>query len=95
VRDESVRVGGAQLEEVRYGFRREFGNLAVKLVFEAATGIHKANFFSVFRFVEGLEVLKAELPALVFTPPDCGGGAVAKQAKADEHAGFVVEVKCR
>lgn len=81
------------MKEFLHGFRREFWDLAVKLIFEASAGINKTDFFSVFRFVQGLEVVKSELAALIFSAPDCGGRAVAEQAKADKHARFVVEVE--
>ena len=62
----------------------------MELVFEPTPGIDESDFFTVFGFVDGPEVLETELPALVFAFPDGSSGSVAKEAEADEHAGFVI-----
>ena len=63
------------------------------MVFEAAVGIDKADFFPVLGLVDGSKILETQLTALVFRFPDGGGGSIAKKAEADEDAGLVVEVK--
>jgi len=65
----------------------------VELVFEAATSIDEADFLTVLGFVDGAEILEAQLPTLVFASPDGSGGSIAKETEADEHAGLVVQVK--
>ena len=68
----------------------------MKLVFEASTLIHEADFFSVFGFVEGLESRKTELIILVVRAPESSCGAISEKAEADEDAGIVVDVEgCR
>ncbi len=65
----------------------------MKLVFEAAVGIHEADFLAVGGLVDCLESMESELVACRFVSPKGGSGAVAEEAEADEDAGVVIEVK--
>ena len=93
VGDELIRRARPHFEKLGDRFSSKCGNIAVELVFEPTPGIDEPDFFTVFRFVDGPEVLEAELPALVFAFPDGSGGSVAKEAEADEHPGLVIQVK--
>jgi len=95
VRDEAFWIATAGRVKLGNGIRGQRGNGSVKLVFEASTLIHEADFFSVFGFVEGLESRKPELIILVFRAPESSRGAISEKAKADEDAGIVVDVECR
>ena len=96
----STSVGDELIRRARPHFKKlgdrcgcKGGDFAVELVFEPTTGIDEADFLPVLGFVDGAEILEAELPALVLTFPDGSGGSVAKEAKADKHARLVVQVK--
>ena len=93
VRDEAVGFDGTHSEEGTDGFSGEGRDIAVELIFEAPAGIHEADFFPMLGFMEGVEVLKTELPSLVFPFPDGGGCPIAKEAEADQHAGLVIQIK--
>ncbi len=90
VRDEALGVGRPHFKKLGDRFSCKSGDIAMELVFQAPTGINEADFFPVFGFVDGPEVLEAELPALVFAFPDGSGCSVAKEAEADEHPGLVI-----
>ncbi len=93
VRDELIRRARPHFKKLGDRFSSKCRDFAVELVFQAPTGIDETDFFPVFGFVDGPEVLEAELPALIFAFPDGSGGSVAKEAEADEHTRFVVQVK--
>ena len=93
VRDELIWRVRPHFKKLGDRFSCKGGDFAVELVFEPATGIDEADFFPVFGFVDGAEILEAELTTLVLTFPDGSSGSVAKEAEADEHSGLVVQVK--
>jgi len=93
VRDEALGVGRPHFKKLGDRFSSKGGNIAMQLVFEPTPGIDETDFFTVFGFVNGPEVLESELLALVLTFPDGSGGSVTKKTEADEHAGLVIQVK--
>ncbi len=88
--DEVIRRARPHFKKLADRFSCKSGDIAVELVFQAPTGIDETDFFPVFGFVDGPEVLETELPGLVFAFPDGSRSSVAKEAEADEHAGLII-----
>jgi hypothetical protein len=93
VGNEVIRRFRSHFKKLCDRFSRKCGHSAVELVFEAAPGIDEADFLPVLGFMDGPEILETELPSLVFASPDGCSGSVAKEAEADEHTRFVIQVK--
>ena len=83
------------MKKLKHGLSGEFGHLAVELVFQASIGVHETDFLAVLRLVEGLKSVKSKLVADGFVAPESGCGTIPKEAEADEHAGIVIQIKCR
>lgn len=90
-----VRVRGLDRALVEVGdcLGGEGGDRRFEQVAEFAVTVFKPNFIPIGGIVKRIEIEAAELSGLGRSFPNGGGGPVAEEARADEHAEVVIEVE--